>query len=208
MESKLTTWSGGCPRYVSGFVWISHSSLTALLGQLIEKQSTSSAQSLTELQTELKSLKSLLIARRPTPASPSSSSTLTTPNAPAPGNNVLPPPAASSSYSPASPSSSAATTDRASSPGLGIRKPGIPSWQMRSSTTGAGLASSASPLPGSSYQTSTATVTPSAEENKVEAQEDTSASGVLVQKEDATAAPSVSEGGKKVTIEDGKEGSA
>jgi len=46
----------------------------AISSQLLEKHSSTQASSLTDLQSELKSLKSLLIARRPTPSSPSSSS--------------------------------------------------------------------------------------------------------------------------------------
>ncbi|ORY52726.1 peroxisomal membrane anchor protein conserved region-domain-containing protein [Leucosporidium creatinivorum] len=185
------------------------------LPNLIEKQATSQAQSLTDLQTELKSLKSLLIARRPTPAATSPSPIPPAhPNTPAPGNNVIPPPA--NPYALPSPSSPITESGRASPSGLGARKPGIPSWQMRG--TGAGLAGSQQPLPGSAYQTQSPSVPATApapstaveSSSNVEAlkTEDTSASGVLVQKEDAGPASTVPAvgGSAEAKVEEVKEG--
>lgn len=169
------------------------------LPALVEKQATSTGASLTELQGELKSLKSLLIARRPAAPSPSASSSSPSlvgagiPNAPAPGNNVIPPPATSTS--PYTPTTSTSTATP-SPPLFSSRKPGIPAWQMRG-TTAQGLASSQTSLPGSAYIApapggGAAVAAQGAGEDKVV--EDTSASGVLVEKEDASATVAQGEG--------------
>lgn len=124
--------------------------------QMLEKQSQSSSQSLTDLQTELKSLKSLLIARRPnsvpTPSSPTPSVSVPVPylTATAP-EGTLPPPTRTSSFT--------------------ARPPGIPSWQLKGATPVVAPAPVVVPAP--------------AVEAVAAASEDTSASGVLVQKEDA-----------------------
>ncbi|KAK4046131.1 60S ribosomal protein L21A [Microbotryomycetes sp. JL201] len=154
------------------------------LPSLIEKQSSTHAQQLTELQTELKSLKSLLIARRPTPTTSASGTTTSTI-----GNSSFP----GSGSGGAAPSSSASTggsitptgqeTGRVSPSGLGVRKPGIPAWQMRGSSA-ATLAGSTQPLPSSTPSSSTDSAAGDATASK--APEDTSASGILVHKEDAT----------------------
>ncbi|KAK4053582.1 peroxisomal membrane protein pex14 [Microbotryomycetes sp. JL221] len=165
------------------------------LPTLIEKQSSSHAQQLNELQTELKSLKSLLIARRPattpsqsTTPQPSASTTTTI------GNSTFP--NSSSTYG-ASTSSTAGTTTptgqetgRVSpSGGLGLRKPGIPAWQMRGSASSVG--SSSQPL----STTATSSTSDAGEATGSKASEDTSASAVLVHKEDAQP----SDGGENTT---------
>ncbi|GAA5829701.1 hypothetical protein JCM5353_005202 [Sporobolomyces roseus] len=65
-EKKRDEWARGVQRQVD--------EMAKSLPTLLEKHSSTQASSLTDLQSELKSLKSLLIARRPTPSSPSSSS--------------------------------------------------------------------------------------------------------------------------------------
>lgn len=139
---------------------------------MLEKQATAQAQSLTDLQTELKSLKSLLIARRPTSGSLS-------PSLPA--------------YS--DPAAAASSPPRASS--FTPRTPGIPSWQLKSTATG--LAGGSTPplpavptptsigggmysVPATGPHTVPAPTTPAAPSEV----EDTSASGILVEKEDGT----------------------
>ncbi|GAA5979380.1 hypothetical protein JCM11641_005018 [Rhodosporidiobolus odoratus] len=69
---------------------------------LLDKQHSTSSASLNELQTELKSLKSLLLARRLTPGSPSFSG-----------------------------SASPAASPSASSLPFNIKPPGLPAWQMK-----------------------------------------------------------------------------
>lgn len=128
--------------------------------QMLEKQATTTAQSLTDLQTELKSLKSLLIARRPTPFTSSPAS----------------------SYS-----STSTFTPRAQ---------GIPSWQLNGSSTA--LASSSTPISGSAMGSASGSGSvEKAKETPAAVEEDTSASGVLVQKE-AEASGSGSAAGSSV----------
>ncbi|SCZ94760.1 BZ3500_MvSof-1268-A1-R1_Chr12-1g03640 [Microbotryum saponariae] len=180
--------------------------------QLLEKQASASAQSLTDLQTELKSLKSLLIARRPTPSTSTYTPPATTVAAPiangsssssTAGPAAIPTDSATTSM----PSTTAASgsndpTPRSSSP-FPVRKPGIPAWQ-RSGASSASLASDSS----MSLATAAAEGSASSSVGKVNDQ-DPSASGVLVEKEDA--APSVVAGGQseeassKATTEDVKE---
>ncbi|SCV72929.1 BQ2448_6854 [Microbotryum intermedium] len=182
---------------------------------LLEKQASASAQSLTDLQTELKSLKSLLIARRPTPAT----SAYTPPTA-----LVAAPIANGSSSSTAGPtavptestatatstpatttaSGSSDATTRSSSP-FSVRKPGIPAWQ-RSGASSASLAS------GSSTSLATAVADGSSSSAGKVDDQDPSASGVLVEKEDASPAPvgkarngAAEESSPKVTIEHAEE---
>ncbi|GAA5895606.1 hypothetical protein JCM5296_003760 [Sporobolomyces johnsonii] len=127
---------------------------------LLDKHSSAQTTSLTELQSELKSLKSLLIARRPTPSSPSSS---------------LPPsssPSSSSFYTPATASTS--TPTQGQSP-FGVRAPGLPAWQMKGSSAAALAAASPSSPGGGGYRV------PNSTTSTTQAQpEDPSASGVLV----------------------------
>ncbi|GAA5869264.1 hypothetical protein JCM1840_004339 [Sporobolomyces johnsonii] len=124
---------------------------------LLDKHSSAQTTSLTELQSELKSLKSLLIARRPTPSSPSS---------------TLPPsssPSSSSFYTPATASTLPPTQGQ--SP-FGVRAPGLPAWQMKGSSAAALAAASPSSPGGGGYSVPNSTT---------QAQpEDPSASGVLV----------------------------
>lgn len=154
------------------------SSPRSFVVQMLEKQSHSSVQSLTDLQVELKSLKSLLIARRPVSVSSATTASTSTPLSPSlpytnTGLSDIPP----------------STTRTSSFP---ARTPGIPAWQMKSSsstlaagaptTTGSSMTASATPFV-------TATPLVSNEESaKVAVVEDPSASGVLVNKEDAMVA--------------------
>lgn len=116
---------------------------------MLEKQASSQAQSLADLQTELKSLKSLLIARRPV-----------LPTLPSTIPAVAPePPARTSSF--------------------GVRSPGIPSWQLKNAVT----------TPGAMYAPVVASAPLAAAAQAFvpaapAAVEDTSASGVLVEKEE------------------------
>ncbi|GAA5905169.1 hypothetical protein JCM6882_000399 [Rhodosporidiobolus microsporus] len=132
------------------------------LPNLLDKQTSSQTQSLADLQAELKSLKSLLIARRPVVPSPSGSPA-TTPGAGA----------------------GAGTGTGTSHLPFGIKPPGLPSWQLKGSSA---AASAASPPAASSTATSASgsgggynvpNSAPVVEEKK---SEDTSASGVLVEK--------------------------
>ncbi|BGP20025.1 hypothetical protein JCM10213_000593 [Rhodosporidiobolus nylandii] len=89
------------------------------LPSLLDKQSTSTATSLSDLQTELKSLKSLLIARRPPPSfSPSSSPSIT-------------------------PSTSASSLP------FSIKPPGLPAWQLKGSSAAPAAAPAATSPGGS-----------------------------------------------------------
>ncbi|KDE05940.1 hypothetical protein MVLG_03752 [Microbotryum lychnidis-dioicae p1A1 Lamole] len=159
---------------------------------LLEKQASASAQSLTDLQTELKSLKSLLIARRPTPSTstytpPATTATAPIANGSSSSSTAGPAAIPTDSATTSTPSTTAASgsndaTSRSSSP-FPVRKPGIPAWQ-RSGASSASLASDSS----TSLATAAAEGSASSSAGKVNDQ-DPSASGVLVEKEDA--APSV-----------------
>lgn len=115
-------------------------------------------------------MKSLLIARRPaatatgSSSSPSSSYSNALPDTPAPTN------ASGINRSSSSSSATPATSVSGSTGLLGARKPGIPAWQMRgsASSTASGTATAAEPAPASAQSAA--------------AEEDTSASGVLVEK--------------------------
>ncbi|GAA5915277.1 peroxisomal membrane protein PEX14 [Sporobolomyces salmoneus] len=96
-ERRRDEWSKGVQRQVD--------EMAKNLPTLLEKHSSTQSTSLNDLQSELKSLKSLLIARRPTPSSPSSSSSSTTP-----------------------------TTSSSSLFGGQPRTPSLPAWQMKGST--------------------------------------------------------------------------
>ncbi|GAA5866458.1 hypothetical protein JCM8547_000631 [Rhodosporidiobolus lusitaniae] len=143
------------------------------LPALLDKQTSSQTSSLADLQAELKSLKSLLIARRPTPGSPSLSSSSIS------GSSSIPSASAPSSNLP-----------------FAIKPPGLPAWQMK----GASTSTTSTPAPSSSSSSSsTATPTPSgapqtwssggysvpdaaSSSGAGEKKEDPSASGVLVEK--------------------------
>lgn len=105
--------------------------------QMLEKQKDAQTASLTDLQNELKSLKSLLLSRRPE-ASSSGSTTPTPAPAPAPA------PAASRTSS----GSRFGYTGSPAFAGLGNRPPGIPAWQL------AAAAAPAAPLSGETTTTS------------------------------------------------------
>ncbi|GAA5941962.1 hypothetical protein JCM1841_001872 [Sporobolomyces salmonicolor] len=124
---------------------------------LLDKHASAQTSSLTELQSELKSLKSLLIARRPTPSSPSASL----------------PPASSPSSSLYTPVSSSTSTPTQSQSPFGVRAPGLPAWQMKGSSA-ATLAAASPSSPGGGYSVPDATTSTQAQP------EDPSASGVLV----------------------------
>lgn len=86
---------------------------------MVDRQASAQTTQLTELQTELKSLKSLIVARRP--ATP-------TPTSPSPAPDAT----ATSSTAPASAATPAANgTDTSPFPArpFGGRAPGIPAWQ-------------------------------------------------------------------------------
>ncbi|KAL8283952.1 hypothetical protein RQP46_005065 [Phenoliferia psychrophenolica] len=168
-EKRREEWAKGVGEQVDDV-------LKSLPGML-EKQASIQAQSLTDLQTELKSLKSLLIARRPA-TSPSTAS--------------LPP------YGTAAlPSTSTAETASPPRPAFSPRTPGIPAWQLKSSATSLATATPTPPAPAASpapttigggmYNAPPAT-TPApvvAASEPAPVVEDTSASGILVEKEDA-----------------------
>ncbi|KAL7338068.1 hypothetical protein BJY59DRAFT_758150 [Rhodotorula toruloides] len=133
------------------------------LPSLLDKQASAQTSSLNDLQTELKSLKSLLIARRPTaPAAPT----------PSPGSPATTPGLANSTSS---------STGGSSLP-FNIKPPGLPAWQLKNSSAAAnaagGSSAPATSTAGYSVPDSTAAA---AEKDK-----DPSASGVLVEKPDAT----------------------
>ena len=116
--------------------------------QMLEKQSTMQSQSLVDLSTELKSLKSLLLTRRPTttaplptapiPTLPTSYSTSALPSPSAPSVSPLPTSATSSDIASTTTTLPPAAPTRVSS--FGVRPAGIPAWQLKGN--GAGLASS------------------------------------------------------------------
>ena len=98
---------------------------------MIDRQASSQTTQLTELQTELKSLKSLIVARRPAGS----------PSAPA----INPP--ASPLAEPASTSAPNGTSPFPARP-FGGRAPGIPAWQRAAQpTTSASASASATPSP-------------------------------------------------------------
>ncbi|GAA5912325.1 hypothetical protein JCM8208_003326 [Rhodotorula glutinis] len=163
-EKKRDEWAQSVGRQVDDMV--------KSLPGLLDKQASAQSTSLADLQTELKSLKSLLIARRPAPtSSPSSSSSPSSTSAPAP---------APSSNSP-------------SSLPFAIKPPGLPAWQLKSS--------SAAPTPAAAAPSSTAssgyavpgsaTSGPDSDKDK---DKDPSASGVLVEKPDASEGASAGAG--------------
>ncbi|GAA5959342.1 hypothetical protein JCM3765_006572 [Sporobolomyces pararoseus] len=149
-EKKRDDWAKGVQRQVD--------EMAKSLPTLLEKHSTTQATSLNDLQTELKSLKSLLIARRPTPSSssPSSASTST----PTTGSTV--------------------TGTGTTSPFGAPRTPSLPAWQMKGSSA-ASLSSPSStstsiPGGGGGY------TVPSSSSSSTVQPEDPSSSGVLVEK--------------------------
>ncbi|GAA5827586.1 hypothetical protein JCM11251_001745 [Rhodosporidiobolus azoricus] len=129
------------------------------LPNLLDKHTSSQTQSLADLQAELKSLKSLLIARRPVASSPSGTLAST------PGAGGA---AGSTSHLP-----------------FGIKPPGLPSWQLKGSSATPAASSSSSGSAGGYTVPNAATTSPTptvADDKKLE---DTSASGVLVEKPEA-----------------------
>ncbi|GAA5994079.1 hypothetical protein JCM5350_006403 [Sporobolomyces pararoseus] len=158
-EKKRDDWAKGVQRQVD--------EMAKSLPTLLEKHSSTQATSLNDLQTELKSLKSLLIARRPTPSSPSTASSVS-----------------------GSPSLAASTTTTGTSPfGGAPRTPSLPAWQMKGSSA-ASLASSSSP---STIPTSTPAPSSSSSSSTVQP-EDPSASGILVEKPETTTTTTSSSG--------------
>ncbi|GAA6062951.1 hypothetical protein JCM10212_005341 [Sporobolomyces blumeae] len=193
-ERKRDEWATNVQRQVDD--------MAKSLPNLLERHSSTQASSLTDLQTELKSLKSLLIARRPPPPSsttPSSNPSLSSP---------------ASSFSSSLPSTSYASSVGATTSGI-ARTPSLPAWQLKGSSA-ASLASSSSPslspslstpsssspssssstssnstvVPSLSSSSSSSTAPASSSSNEPEQQQeqgrgsedDPSASGVLVEK--------------------------
>ncbi|TNY19338.1 peroxisomal membrane anchor protein conserved region-domain-containing protein [Rhodotorula diobovata] len=154
-EKKRDEWAQNVGRQVDDMV--------KSLPGLLDKQASAQSTSLADLQTELKSLKSLLIARRPAPTSSS------------PGTS-----------SPAS--STPAASSAPSSLPFSIKPPGLPAWQLKSSSTAtpaspAAAPTAAAPAGSSGYTVpGSATAAGAGESDK---DKDPSASGVLVEKPDA-----------------------
>ncbi|POY73085.1 hypothetical protein BMF94_3923 [Rhodotorula taiwanensis] len=143
-EKKRDEWAKNIGRQVD--------EMAKSLPGLLDKQASAQSSSLTDLQTELRSLKSLLIARRPTPTQQSSSSSISNPT----GNGGT-------------------LSTSVSSPSLpfAIKPPGLPAWQLKGSASSSSLSTAAS---GSATPTAAPTDSTTLE-NK-----DPSASGVLVEK--------------------------
>ncbi|GAA5855145.1 hypothetical protein JCM9279_001968 [Rhodotorula babjevae] len=158
-EKKRDEWAQSVGRQVDDMV--------KSLPGLLDKQASAQSTSLADLQTELKSLKSLLIARRPAPTSTpsSSSSTSTSTSAPAPASSTTP----------------------SSSLPFAIKPPGLPAWQLKSSSA-APAPAPASPAASSGYAVpgSAAPAPASAPDSDKDKDKDPSASGVLVEKPDAS----------------------
>lgn len=154
---------------------------------MLEKQSASQIQSLTDLQTELKSLKSLLVARRPlsTGAPVTSTSTL-----PAASTSTTPTYAAAATTLTEAPAPTASGSISGRTSSFGIRSPSIPAWQMQSNSRSLASGSN-TPVAGTSMAISTPAV---------EKSEDTGASGVLVNKEDASVVEEVKAGGSSEVV--------
>ncbi|BGP35288.1 peroxisomal membrane protein pex14 [Rhodotorula toruloides] len=133
------------------------------LPSLLDKQASAQTSSLNDLQTELKSLKSLLIARRPTaPTAPT----------PSPGSPATTPGLANSITS---------VTGGSSVP-FNIKPPGLPAWQLKGSSASANPAGgSSAPAPSTGGYSVPDASTAAGEKDK-----DPSASGILVEKPDAT----------------------
>ncbi|BGP43395.1 peroxisomal membrane protein pex14 [Rhodotorula kratochvilovae] len=111
--------------------------------------------SLADLQTELKSLKSLLIARRP----------------------AAPPPTPSAS----SPASTPAASSAPSLP-FSIKPPGLPAWQLKGSSAASTPAPAPAAAPASAQASGGYAVPGTAAVASSEGEKDPSASGVLVEK--------------------------
>ncbi|GAA5931171.1 Pex14p [Sporobolomyces koalae] len=152
-ERKRDEWSKGVQRQVD--------EMAKSLPTLLEKHSSTQSSSLNDLQSELKSLKSLLIARRPTPSSPSTST------AGSPGLG--------------SAASTTAGGPTSTSPFGVPRTPTLPAWQLKGSSA-ASLATPASNPASSSSTTPAATSTTSSNAETLAQPEDPSASGILVEK--------------------------
>ncbi|BGP58142.1 hypothetical protein JCM8202_006156 [Rhodotorula sphaerocarpa] len=179
-EKKRDEWAQNIGRQVD--------EMARSLPGLLDKQASAQSSSLTDLQTELRSLKSLLIARRPTPTStgsgsglPASSSSATTgpgasPSAPAPASSNLP---------------------------FAIKPPGLPAWQLK----GAAAASSSASPSGASNANAGANAAGGGSAAATE--KDPSASGVLVEKpEEGEAKPETAGTGKTEGEEQSGEGAA
>ncbi|GAA6039390.1 hypothetical protein JCM8097_002831 [Rhodosporidiobolus ruineniae] len=152
---------------------------------LLDKQSASQTQSLNDLQTELKSLKSLLIARRPgAPGAPSG------PSSYAPSST--PPGSSTPTYG--SPSA-ASTPSPAHNLPFAIKPPGLPAWQLKGSSAAPAAAPTTSGATASS-SSGGYSVPDSAEKKDEEKKDDPSASGVLVEKPQGEAEKKEAEEGK------------
>ncbi|GAA6002653.1 Pex14p [Rhodotorula paludigena] len=172
-EKKRDEWAKNVGRQVDDMV--------KSLPSLLDKQASAQTSSLADLQTELKSLKSLLIARRP-PAT-TSTSTGALPSSPS-SSTPAPSTATPAPTAPAAPPASHSTLP------FNIRPPGLPAWQLKSSnssSTSSGVAGAAA------SPSASGTATPAAGSAAGgyavpgsvaggEGEKDPSASGVLVEK--------------------------
>ncbi|GAA5989962.1 hypothetical protein JCM10908_002398 [Rhodotorula pacifica] len=147
-EKKRDEWARNIGRQVD--------EMAKSLPGLLDKQASAQSSSLSDLQTELRSLKSLLIARRPT------------------GPTGLPSSSSISSSSRNLSSSSATTPSSSGSLPFAIKPPGLPAWQLKGSSS-ASASSSGTATPTSS-------AAPAATSSDSTADKDPSASGVLVEK--------------------------
>ncbi|GAA6008315.1 hypothetical protein JCM11491_004433 [Sporobolomyces phaffii] len=119
-DQKRDEWAQGVQRQVDD--------MAKTLPTLLDKHSATQAAALSDLQTELKSLKSLVIARRPPPAT------------------------SSPSTSPAVPASSSSSASTSTSSPFGVpRTPSLPAWQMKGSSA-ASLASASTSNSNSTVQ--------------------------------------------------------
>ncbi|GAA6021937.1 hypothetical protein JCM10207_002606 [Rhodosporidiobolus poonsookiae] len=158
------------------------------LPTLMDKQAAAQSSSLADLQTELKSLKSLLIARRP--AGPSVG------GLPSPGYGGSPV---------STPGVGAGASAGAASPSLpfSIKPPGLPAWQLKGSSAAAAAPAASSTAAGSSSGGYDVPGSSAAASGEKKDSADPSASGVLVEKPQEDGAKA-GEQEKKDGAEEGK----
>ncbi|GAA5880781.1 hypothetical protein JCM3774_005746 [Rhodotorula dairenensis] len=174
-EKKRDEWAKNIGRQVD--------EMAKSLPGLLDKQASAQSSSLSDLQAELRSLKSLLIARRPTGPTglPMSSSSHSLSSAAAGPTNSGPTASSPSPSSPAAtgPNASFSTglSSSVSSPNLpfAIKPPGLPAWQLKGSSATSSSSGSATPVP-------TATTTSMTTAAGTTDDKDPSASAVLVEK--------------------------
>ncbi|GAA5820217.1 hypothetical protein JCM3770_006064 [Rhodotorula araucariae] len=149
-EKKRDEWAQNVGRQVDDMV--------KSLPGLLDKQASAQTSSLADLQTELKSLKSLLIARRPAAPSP-------TPSA-------------------SSPASTPAASSAPSSLPFNIKPPGLPAWQLKGSSAAStpAPAAASAPAPAQTSASGGYAVPDTAAAVEGDKDKDPGASGVLVEK--------------------------